>query len=147
MGLKDFFNFGQNDIDEGFEDYGEDAGYDDSSSAVTNEEADYSSMAGSRMNVQKPRVFNMNSTGSKLAILVPESYDEVIRDAVADLKDNAIVVINLEKISAADRQRIVDFITGVVAAIDGKINKIGSGLYAAAPKNVDWIHDIDEYGI
>ncbi len=147
MGLKDFFNFGQNDIDEGFEDYGADGGYDDSSSAVTNEEAEYSMSGANRVNTQKSRVFNMNSTGSKLAILVPESYDEVIRDVVADLKDNAIVVINLEKINAGDRQRIVDFITGVVAAIDGKMNNIGSGLYAAAPKNVDWIHDIDDYGI
>ncbi len=150
MGLKDFFGFGQNDIDEEFEDYGGDAGYDDSSSAVTNEEADFSALgsnSSSRVSQQKSRMFNMNSTGSKLAILVPTSYEDVMQEAVADLKDNAIVIINLESINAEAKQRIVDFMTGVAAVIEGRIKKIASSLYAVAPKNVDWINDIDDYNI
>lgn len=137
------FNFGGGDDD--YRDYDDDMdeGYDTSSSAVTEREA-YSDDIGYG---QKSRVISMNGTGNKLAILVPTSYEEVMQEAVSYLKENAIVFLNLEKVNADARMRIVDFMAGVVAAIEGKMKKTASCSYAVAPKNSDWVNDLEDYGV
>lgn len=140
------FNLGSFDDDEGYRDYDADEGYDASSSAVTEEEAGYSASESSSYG-QKSRIINMSSGGSKLAVLVPTSYEEVMQEAVSYLKESAIVILNLERVNADARMRIVDFMAGVVAAIEGKMKKTASCSYAIAPKNVDWINDLEDYGV
>ncbi len=149
--------FGTAEPDEGFVDYDE-AGYDASSSAVTEEEADYASdyaeQTQSRFGMKKnnssssSRVINMHSSsGGKLAVLFPTSYEEVMKDAVDYLKDNAIVFLNLDNVEADAKMRIVDFMAGVCTALDGKMKKTGTCSYAVAPKNVEWINDIDDFTV
>ena len=138
------FNFGAGDDD--YRDYDDemDDGYDTSSSAVTDREAYSEDIDYGR----KSKVINMSSSGgNKLAILVPTSYEEVMQEAVSYLKESAIVILNLEKVNSDARMRIVDFMAGVVAAIDGKMKKTASCSYAVAPKNVDWINDLEDYGV
>ena len=138
------FNFGAGDDD--YRDYDDemDDGYDTSSSAVTDREAYSEDIDYGR----KSKVINMSSSGgTKLAILVPTSYEEVMQEAVSYLKESAIVILNLEKVNSDARMRIVDFMAGVVAAIDGKMKKTASCSYAVAPKNVDWINDLEDYGV
>ena len=120
-----------------------DEGYDTSSSAVTEREA-YSEDIGYG---QKSKVISMSSGGNKLAVLVPTSYEEVMQEAVSYLKESAIVILNLERVNSDARMRIVDFMAGVVAAIEGKMKKTASCSYAIAPKNVDWINDLEDYGV
>ncbi len=136
------FNFGG---DDDYRDYDDDMdeGYDTSSSAVTEREA-YSDDIGYG---QKSKVISMSSGGNKLAVLVPTSYEEVMQEAVSYLKDSAIVILNLERVNSDARMRIVDFMAGVVAAIEGKMKKTASCSYAIAPKNVDWINDLEDYGV
>lgn len=136
------FNFGS---DDDYRDYDEDMdeGYDTSSSAVTEREA-YSDDIGYG---QKSKLISMSSGGNKLAVLVPTSYEEVMQEAVSYLKESAIVILNLERVNSDARMRIVDFMAGVVAAIEGKMKKTASCSYAIAPKNVDWINDLEDYGV
>ena len=136
------FNFGGADD---YRDYDDDMdeGYDTSSSAVTEREA-YSEDIGYG---QKSKVISMSSGGNKLAVLVPTSYEEVMQEAVSYLKESAIVILNLERVNSDARMRIVDFMAGVVAAIAGKMKKTASCSYAIAPKNVDWINDLEDYGV
>ena len=136
------FNFGG---DDDYRDYDDDMdeGYDTSSSAVTEREA-YSEDIGYG---QKSKVISMSSGGNKLAVLVPTSYGEVMQEAVSYLKESAIVILNLERVNSDARMRIVDFMAGVVAAIEGKMKKTASCSYAIAPKNVDWINDLEDYGV
>ena len=136
------FNFGG---DDDYRDYDDDMdeGYDTSSSAVTEREA-YSDDIGYG---QKSKVISMSSGGNKLAVLVPTSYEEVMQEAVSYLKESAIVNLNLERVNSDARMRIVDFMAGVVAAIEGKMKKTASCSYAIAPKNVDWINDLEDYGV
>ena len=136
------FNFGG---DDDYRDYDADMdeGYDTSSSAVTEREA-YSEDIGYG---QKSKVISMSSGGNKLAVLVPTSYEEVMQEAVSYLKESAIVILNLERVNSDARMRIVDFMAGVVAAIEGKMKKTASCSYAIAPKNVDWINDLEDYGV
>ena len=136
------FNFGGDDE---YRDYDDDMdeGYDTSSSAVTEREA-YSDDIGYG---QKSKVISMSSGGNKLAVLVPTSYEEVMQEAVSYLKESAIVILNLERVNSDARMRIVDFMAGVVAALEGKMKKTASCSYAIAPKNVDWINDLEDYGV
>ena len=143
----DFRQLFQRNVDdnEGFDDGIEELGYEDGSAIA--EEEPYSAPA-SRFG-QKKNAINIHSAsnGVKLAIMQPSSYEEVMRDVVSYLKDsNAIVILNLDSVSAEQRMRIVDFMTGVVAVLDGKMKKTALCSYAVAPKNVEWISDLADYG-
>lgn len=139
--------FGTGDENEGFVDY--DEGYDTSSNAVTKEEADYSSgysnFSGSYGN-SSSKVINMHSGSGipKLFIMKPSGYDEVMNGAVDMLREGTIIFLNLNGIDQEIGTRIVDFMTGVAAAFEGRIKKVDTCCYAVAPKNVDWINNIDE---
>lgn len=141
--------FGTGDENEGFVDY--DDGYDTSSNAVTNEEAgfssgysDFSSSYGS--NSSSSKIINMHSGSGipKLFIMKPSGYDEVMNGAVDMLREGTIIFLNLNGIDQEIGTRIVDFMTGVAAAFEGRIKKVDTCCYAVAPKNVDWINNIDE---
>ncbi|MBD5129853.1 MAG: cell division protein SepF [Ruminococcaceae bacterium] len=141
--------FGTGDENEGFVDYEE--GYDTSSNAVTNEEAGYSSSYsdftssyGSTSSASK--IINMHGGSGipKLFIMKPSGYDEVMNDAVDRLRDGTIIFLNLNGIDQEIGTRIVDFMTGVAAAFDGRIKKVDTCTYAVAPKNVEWVNNIDE---
>ena len=140
--------FGTGDENEGFVDYEEDGAYDTSSSAVTNEEAGYSSDFSSSKSDSfgsASKYINLRSAGiPKLTILKPKSYEEVMSDAVDLLREGTIIILNLNGIDSELSMRIVDFMTGVTAAFEGRIKRIEAFCYAAAPKNVDWINNIEE---
>ena len=141
--------FGTGDENEGFVDYEENAGsYDTTSNAVTNEEAGYSSDFGSSKSDSfgsSSKYINLHSAGiPKLTILKPKSYEEVMSDAVALLRKGTIIILNLNGIDSEISMRIVDFMTGVTAAFEGRIKRIETFCYAAAPKNVDWINNIED---
>ena len=66
----------------------------------------------------------------------PESLDEA--GTVCDLlKTNKTVVVNLENVKHDEAQRIVDFLGGVVFALEGDIQYISNKIFVIAPKNVE----------
>lgn len=139
--------FGTGDDNEGFMDYED--GYDTSSSAVTDEEAyssGYSDYSGSYGNGNSSKVINMHSASGapKLFIMKPAKYEDVMNGAVDMLREGTIIFLNLNGIDQEIGTRIVDFMTGVAAAFEGRIKKVDTCCYAVAPKNVDWINNIDE---
>ena len=139
--------FGTGDENEGFVDY-EDQGYDTSSSAVTNEEAGYSGYDESSdfTGYSSSKILNMHSglDTPKLYVMKPSGYDEVMNGAVDMLREGTIIFLNLNGIDKEVGTRIVDFMTGVAAAFEGRIKKVDTCCYAVAPKNVEWINTIDD---
>lgn len=139
--------FGTNDDNEGFRDYGE--GYDESSSAVTNEEAgysDYDSGSTYSYNDSSSKIISLHNgvDSPKLYVMKPSGYDEVMNGAVDMLREGTIIFLNLNGIDKEVGTRIVDFMTGVAAAFEGRIKKVDTCCYAVAPKNVEWINTIDD---
>ncbi|MBP1544771.1 MAG: cell division protein SepF [Oscillospiraceae bacterium] len=129
--------------DEYAEDY--DEYVDTSSSAVTEEEA--AAPAPKFSSTRNEKVLNMHSSigGSTLVVLKPKDYNDIMKDAVRFLKENAIVILNLDNVTAEARMRIVDFMTGVIAVIDGKMERIASCTYTVTPRNVSLQGDLVEY--
>jgi cell division inhibitor SepF len=79
---------------------------------------------------------NVNSTSTKVFILKPKEYEDC-RKAVDELKNNKIVVLNIEKIETEEVQKeIFEFIKGSVYALEASIQKISFGIFLLAPKNV-----------
>lgn len=128
------------------QDYESEGSYDTSSSAVTEEEA----AAPSRFTSQRSeKVINLHSgssmRGSSVKVVQPIKYDDVMKEPVRFLRDNMSVILNLEKVASVDsRKRIVDFMAGVVAAIDGRIVRVAECTYIVVPKTVDLSGDMME---
>ena len=80
----------------------------------------------------------------KLYVMKPSGYDEVMNGAVDMLRQGTIIFLNLNGIDKEVGTRIVDFMTGVAAAFEGRIKKVDTCCYAVAPKNVEWINTIDD---
>jgi cell division inhibitor SepF len=66
----------------------------------------------------------------------PENFEDA-RDVCEHLKSKKPTIINLEDIGKDVAQRIVDFLSGSVYALDGDIQKISAGIFIIAPSNVD----------
>ena len=73
--------------------------------------------------------------GAKMILLESRAYSEA--QQIADhLKKRNTVVVNLKRVTSDQAKRIVDFLGGTIYAIDGKIQKIGGGIFLCAPNNV-----------
>ena len=73
--------------------------------------------------------------GAKMILLEPRAYSEA--QQIADhLKKRNTVVVNLKRVTSDQAKRIVDFLGGTIYAINGKITKIGGGIFLCAPNNV-----------
>ena len=91
------------------------------------------------------KVVNVHATTQLQVVLVkPEKYENA--SEVADhLRDKRTVVLNLEKTEKDVARRLLDFLSGVAYAQEGKIKKVALQTYIVTPYNVDIMGDlIDE---
>jgi FtsZ-interacting cell division protein YlmF len=70
-----------------------------------------------------------------VSIFHPRRFDEVTE--IADnLRAARHIVVNLVGADRSLCQRIVDFLSGVVYTVDGKMQRLGEGIYLFVPANV-----------
>lgn len=95
---------------------------------------------------QQNKVVNIHSNNQfKVVIMQPENFDDA-RDICDHLKNKKPVIVNLEEIGKDTAQRVVDFLSGSVYALDGDIQKISAGIFLIAPNNVDIMSEFkDEF--
>ena len=75
------------------------------------------------------------STDTKMVLFEPRSFGEA-EEVAKRLKENRACVVNLHKLQRDYRQRTIDFLTGVIFALDGSIQKIGQNVILCAPQNI-----------
>ena len=74
--------------------------------------------------------------GSKMMLLEPRAYSE--SQQIADyLKNRNAVVVNLKRVTPDQAKRIVDFLSGTLYAINGGLQKLGTGIFLCTPNNID----------
>ncbi len=91
------------------------------------------------------KVVNIHATTQLSVVLVkPERFENAAE--IADhLRDKRTVVLNLEQTNKDIARRLIDFLSGVAYAQDGKIKKVAVNTYLITPYNVDLLGDlIDE---
>jgi cell division inhibitor SepF len=94
---------------------------------------------------RRNKVVNIHTTTQLQVILVkPERFENA--SEIADhLKEKRTVVLNLESTNKEIARRLVDFLSGVAYANEGKIKKVAVSTYIITPYNVDILGDlIDE---
>ena len=91
------------------------------------------------------KVVNIHATTQLKVVLVkPERFENA--SEIADhLKDKRTVVLNLESTNKDIARRLIDFLSGVAYAGEGKIKKVAANTYIITPYHVDIEGDlIDE---
>jgi cell division inhibitor SepF len=58
------------------------------------------------------------------------------KQVVDNLKENRPVIVTLHDANPDESQRIIDFISGAIYAIEGSVEKISNSTFVFAPKNV-----------
>jgi cell division inhibitor SepF len=94
---------------------------------------------------QRDKVVTIPTTTQLQVVLVkPERFDNA--PEIADhLREKRTVVLNLESANKEIARRLVDFLSGVAYAQDGKIKRVANSTYIITPYNVDILGDlIDE---
>ncbi len=88
------------------------------------------------------RVVSMTATTQlEVAVLQPSSYEDA--GEIADrLKSRKAVVVNLEDLTKEDAVKVLDFVSGVVYALEGNIQKVSGGIFLIAPYNVSIAGDV-----
>lgn len=71
----------------------------------------------------------------KMVLFEPRSFDET-SEIAAKIKENRAIVVNLHKLQREYSQRAIDFLSGVIFALDGTIQKIGPNVFLCAPKTM-----------
>ena len=91
------------------------------------------------------KVVNINATTQLSVVLVkPEKFENAV-DIADHLREKRTVVLNLEQTNKDVARRLVDFLSGVTYAQDGKIKKVANSTFIITPYNVDILGDlIDE---
>ena len=82
------------------------------------------------------KAFKEVDNGSKMILFEPRAYSE--SQQIADyLKKRNAVVVNLKRVTPDQAKRIVDFLSGTLYAINGGLQKLGTGIFLCTPNNVD----------
>ncbi|NLW29061.1 MAG: cell division protein SepF [Erysipelothrix sp.] len=72
---------------------------------------------------------------TRMVLFEPRTFEES-EEVARHLKERRAAVVNLHRLPATFQQRTIDFLTGVVFAIDGTIQKIGQNVILCSPKTI-----------
>ena len=113
---------------------------------ISRSEPSYSSPAMDELEARRSnKVVNIRAATQLQVVLVkPERFENA--SEIADhLREKRTVVLNLESTNKDIARRLLDFLSGVAYAQEGKIKKVAISTYIITPYNVDILGDlIDE---
>ena len=98
-----------------------------------------------RSDDRRNKVVNIHATTQLKVVLVKPDRFENASEIADQLKDKRTVVLNLESTNKDVARRLVDFLSGVAYAGEGKIKKVAANTYIITPYHVELEGDlIDE---
>lgn len=84
----------------------------------------------------KPKVVSLNRSMMEVKIIQPSTFEDS-QQICNTLLEGKPVVVNLEGFDPDDAQRIMDFISGCIYAIEGKYHQISKYIFIFTPENID----------
>ena len=91
---------------------------------------------------RRNKVVNIHATTQLKVVLVKPERFENASEIADNLKDKRTVVLNLESTNKDVARRLIDFLSGVAYAGEGKIKKVAANTYLITPYSVDIEGDI-----
>lgn len=73
--------------------------------------------------------------GTQISMFEPVSFDEAV-EIVECLRSRAATTISLGNMKKIDANRLVDFVAGASAALDGDFHKLSEQVYIFCPSNI-----------
>ncbi len=90
-------------------------------------------------------VLNMNSGNKQeLVLFHAKTFDDAAK-ASDELRNKRAVILNMENIDKALTRRVVDFLSGCVYALDGKVRKIAQSTYLFCPHSMEIVGDLENF--
>ena len=86
---------------------------------------------------RRNKVVNIHATTQLKVVLVSPQHFEDASDIADQLKNKRTVVMNLESTNKDVARRLVDFLSGVAYAGEGKIKRVANSTYIITPYHVD----------
>lgn len=82
------------------------------------------------------------TANANIVLFEPRNFDEA-EEIGLHIKNKRACCVNLHRMPSEYRQRIIDFLSGVVYGVDGTIRKIGENVILCSPKNLQVGGDIN----
>ena len=87
------------------------------------------------------KVVNIGATSQMKVVLVKPDRFETAAEIADHLREKRAVLMNLEQTNKDISRRLIDFLSGVAYAQDGKIKRVAANTYIITPYNVDLMGD------
>ena len=85
----------------------------------------------------------LKSSGKQEVVLFhAKTFDDAAR-AADELRKRKAVILNMENVDKSLTRRVVDFLSGSVYALDGKVKKIAQSTYFFCPHNMDVVGTLE----
>lgn len=88
------------------------------------------------------KVVNINATTQLKVVLVKPDRFETASEIADHLKEKRTVIVNLESTNKDIARRLIDFLSGVAYAGEGKIKKVAANTYIITPYHVEMVGDL-----
>ena len=92
--------------------------------------------APGKVKPQRERTVNFGGSDQQVILFNPKSFDEA-GELVNYLGSGRPVVMTLEGVPTDTARRLLDFLSGITFALEGKITPISAKTYFVTPQNVD----------
>lgn len=109
--------------------------------AVSTPSAPSSGFNGTVLNMSSSRA-SSSSNKQEVVLFRPNKFGDTLK-AADDLKSHKALIVNMENVDTALARRVVDFLTGCVYALGGKVEKIAQNAYLFCPNNMDIIGNLE----
>ena len=87
-------------------------------------------------------VLNMSSGKQEVVLFHAKTFDDAAK-AADELCKRKAVILNMENVDKALTRRVVDFLSGSVYALDGRVKKVAQSTYLFCPHNMDVTGDLE----
>ena len=88
------------------------------------------------------QVLNMSSGKQEVVLFNAKTFDDAAK-AADELCKRKAVILNMENVDKALTRRVVDFLSGSVYALDGRVKKVAQSTYLFCPHNMDVVGDLE----
>ncbi len=88
------------------------------------------------------QVLNMNSNKQEVVLFHAKTFDDAAK-AADELRSKKAVILNMENVDKALTRRVVDFLSGCVYALEGKVKKIAQSTYLFCPHSMAIVGDLE----
>ena len=84
----------------------------------------------------------MNSGKQEVVLFHAKTFDDAAK-AADELRKKKAIILNMENVDKSLTRRVVDFLSGSVYALDGRVKKVAQSTYLFCPHNMEVIGDLE----